>query len=224
VIVVGTSNDLDPVNCPATGSPDPLWQAAGVDWGQNVAAIAANEPSMVVTAGGNDLEAWEDQNPPTPSPTWFACGQGTENWLSGYGSSTSIENYDYGNQTNYLNPTYWSGDQLYQVSYGQAVARSLPEIYRCANADQWVQFREGLLGTPTPPAYAFDGVTSSNGTAIACPDGGNYLDWSESWTALSYGLVNATPTPFPSDLRSDSTAADLAEPTMGPSPTRTPTP
>jgi hypothetical protein len=226
IIVVGTNNDDDAVGCPANsaaGTPDPLWQVA---WGQNVATVAANEPSMVYTNGGDDIEAWADGGPyPTPL-TWVACGPGTENWLSGYETPTSLLMYDYGSQTNSENSAYWSVQQLYDVSFGQPPALSLPEIYYCNKADQWVQFREELNATPTPPIYRFDGVLSSNGSATGCPDGSTLLRWDASWNVLNLGLINPTPTetPFTNDLLSDSTAYNLATPTMGPSPTPSPTP
>jgi hypothetical protein len=223
-IVVGTNNDDDNYLCNnVTGQVDPNWQAAGAAWSSVVLTVEAVEPTLVITASGNDFESWTDAlGAPQGTPTWQACGAGATNWYAGLETSTPVTNFDYGDEAN-VQPTPWTQDQVYQVAQGESGALVLPEIYCSGNAPEWVTLRDQYI-------MQFSGVTSENsgGTCgklngTPTPD----YSWTESYNELNNALTNNA-TPYANDVFSDSSSLYLATPTeaatLTPTPTATPTP
>jgi hypothetical protein len=217
VIAIGTSNDdnyklpgggTDPGwACTEGGTVGSNWQSAGNDWGTQIKSIRRSSPATVVVASANDIEDWSVSGDP-----WSACGDGIENWFTGYSGVTTIDDYDFGNEPYPKNSPQWMQRQVYDVSYGNSEAVPLPEIYCVAGVDDWKDLSNLFV-------MFFEGVTSSNGSA-GC-DGGTTYTWSVAWTTFDTAL-RLTPTPQSNGVASDSTAFNMMTPTE--LPTSTPTP
>jgi hypothetical protein len=224
-IVVGTNNDDDNYLCNnVTGQVDPNWQAAGAAWSSVVLTVEAVEPTLVITASGNDFESWTDaQGAAQGTPTWQACGAGALSWYTGLQTATPIGNFDYGDEAAFTQPGAWTQQQVYQASQGNSGALALPEIYCNPNGTQWL--------TPRASSYMqFSGVTSENGTG-ACTYGADGtptpdLTWSQSYSVLNDDLTQVPTPDYADNVFSDSSSLGLAQPTEASTltPTATPTP
>jgi hypothetical protein len=163
-LAVGTTNFSGDVkqHCPPLTDDHYVTNAHGVAWGQLVNTLAAYIASHGYSAqeyarGADDIE-----------PCWSSPTE-AKAWIDGYSSATNLPMYDFGSADGCPGacPNGWTPYDLWYVSYGNADAYPLPEIYYHSMAHEWYAesaYAEQSAGGPilflgTMTEYASDSST-----------------------------------------------------------------